>query len=222
MVERTPAGPPHSSAVDSARPDAGPATHAAAITPARAAALDRVAMLARGNEAAYEALVRSTGPRMHALARRHLGNDADADDAVQDAFVRLFRNIGSFDGRSSVETWLHRIVVNRALDLLRERRRRRQDDAPPTQLERDDGRGSTARPTSLEPSAEAQETRHLVLDAIDRLPPLQRVVVRLRDVEGLSLAEAARLLDLEPVTVRVRLHRARRALRIRLADRVDR
>src|SRR6186713_1240593 len=83
-----------------------------------------VAKLQRGDDSAFEAIVRAHGGRLLAVARRFLGNDADAQDAVQDAFIRAFKSIHTFEARAQLHTWLHRILVNTALMKLRERRRR--------------------------------------------------------------------------------------------------
>ncbi len=176
--------------------------------------VDHRARLALRDDAAYEDLVRSQGPRMHALARRYLGNRSDADDAVQDAFVALFRGIEAFDGRSSVETWLHRIVVNRAIDLLRRRTRRL--EVPISAPEHAAAAERPARTRSAESVAEMADTYRVVVDAVDRLPVTQRVVIRLSDIEGLGLDATATALGVNASTVRVRLHRARRTLRSHL------
>jgi RNA polymerase sigma-70 factor, ECF subfamily len=173
--------------------------------------------LRRGEERAFAALVRREGPRMLATARRMLGNDEDARDAVQDAFLQAHRALDRFAGESRLSTWLHRIVVNAALMKLRGRRRKPEqplDDLLP----QFDESGAWLRPVSgWERSAdelvESAECRAIVRKAIDRLPDPYREVLVLRDIEELDTDETARVLGATPNAVKVRLHRARQALR---------
>ena len=215
MVDRIPANPRTTSADVHPKSDVGPESARGTLRAATPSALDRRASLVDGDDAAYEELVRNEGPRMHALACRYLKNRADADDAVQDAFVAFHRGIGAFDGRSSVETWLHRIVVNRAIDMLR--RRLRRSEVPLPSAERPLGSDRAPERRSAEAVAETSDTYARVVAAVDRLPAVQRVVVRLRDIEGLGLDATADALGVNRITVRVRLHRARRSLRAQLA-----
>lgn len=176
-----------------------------------------VAALQAGQPAAFERLVRGCGPRLLATCRRMLGSDAEAEDAVQEAFLAAFRSIGGFQGTSRLSTWLHRIAVNAALMRLRARRRR-----PETSLEellprfREDGHRVEPRDSRL---AEAEtllvreERRALVHRALDRLPDDHRTVIVLRDFDNLDTDEVATLLDISAGAVKTRLHRARQALR---------
>jgi RNA polymerase sigma-70 factor (ECF subfamily) len=173
--------------------------------------------LRRGEDAAYEELVRTHAGRMLSVARRMLRNDDDANDAVQDAFLSAFRAIDRFEGGSRLGTWLHRIVVNAALMKLRTRRRKPEEPLDPL-LPRflDDGHmAQPARAWAL-PADEAvvgEETRRLVLDRIAELPETYRTILLLRDVEGLDTDETATALGITPGAVKTRLHRARLALR---------
>jgi RNA polymerase sigma-70 factor (ECF subfamily) len=173
-----------------------------------------IARLKTGDDAAFEELVRDYGPRMLAVARRFLPRDADAEDALQDAFVSVVRGIRSFAGESRLSTWLHRITVNAALMRIRTRSRR-----PETPLEDANGRlvedgvqteawGFTATEALIK-----VEVRLAVQGALARLPDEVRAIVRLRDIEGLDLREIAGLLGLGLTTVKTRLHRGRLALR---------
>lgn len=167
-----------------------------------------------------EDMVRRFGPRLLAVARRFVRNEADARDVVQDAFVAAFRSLGAFQGHSSPETWLHRIVVNAALMKLRTRRRRPEcsiDDLLPTFLE--DGHHETHIDDWQTPEAllGRRETQAVVRACIDRLPESYRKVLILRDVEELSTDEAAQALGISEGAVKLRLHRARLALRGLLA-----
>jgi RNA polymerase sigma-70 factor (ECF subfamily) len=175
-----------------------------------------LAGLRAGEDLAYETLVRAYGGRLLQVARRFLG-DADAGDAVQESFLAAFKAIERFDGKSRVSTWLHRIVVNTSLMRLRKKSHQVEQSLEPllpTFLE--DGHranvGAAWVPTPEE-HFEQQEIKELVQHAIHRLPVNYRSVLLLRDIEGLSGAEAGEVLGISPNAVKVRLHRARLALR---------
>jgi RNA polymerase sigma-70 factor (ECF subfamily) len=172
-----------------------------------------------GEERAFEECVRTNTRRMLAAARRILRNDDEAEDAVQEAFLQAFRGLERFAGEARLSTWLHRIAVNSALMRLRYRRRH------PTEALADDdlqprfdeaGHRLDVRPAWPEDSQsllESKEVRNLVRQAIDRLPEHHRTVLVLRDIEGLENAEVADLLGIQPEAAKMRVHRARRALR---------
>lgn len=173
--------------------------------------------LRSGDPRAFEELVRSAGPRLLAVTRRILGNEPDAQDAVQEAFLSAFRALDGFDGQCRVVTWLHRIAVNAALMKLR--RARRRPEAPIDELlPQFDETGHHLcsvepwRPEALA-ELEREEVRSSVRAAIDRLPDSYRMVLLLRDIEEMSTGETARVLGLSENAVKVRLHRARQALR---------
>ena len=182
--------------------------------------------LRSGEPEAFEALVRSQTSRLLAVARRLLRNDEDAKDAVQDAFISAFRSLQSFEGDSQISTWLHRIAVNACLMKLRSRRRKPEESIEallPTFLE--DGH-HTINPREWRDSAdrllERGEDRAFVRACIDELPESHRTVLILRDIEELDTAETARVLGLSENVVKVRLHRARQALRSLLEPRFRR
>lgn len=173
--------------------------------------------LRRGEDAAFEQLVRRSGPRLLAVARRLLRREEDAQDAVQEAFVAAFRAVHAFEGQSSLGTWLHRIVVNAALMKLRSARRRPEqsiEELLPS-FEANGEHARDVRDWSAEPAIqlERQEQRRLVRACIDQLPERYRSVLVLRDVEELSTAETAAALGISEGAVKVRAHRARQALR---------
>jgi RNA polymerase sigma-70 factor (ECF subfamily) len=189
------------------------------LTAADAAAADAIllARLRAGESSAYEDMVRLHSPRMLAVTRRILNSEDDAKDAVQDAFLSAFRGLQSFEGGSLLSTWLHRIAVNAALMKLRTRRRK-----PERSIE-------TLLPAFLEDGHHAEdfkewnlpvdkamlraETRAIVRKCIGELPDNYRTVLILRDIEELDTEEAAERLGLTPNAVKIRLHRARQALR---------
>jgi len=181
--------------------------------------------LRTGREEAFEILVRTHSGRMLSVCRRILRSDEEAKDAVQEAFISAFRAIASFEGTAKLSTWLHRIAVNASLMRLRSKKRRPEesiDDLLPTF--KDDGH-ARIEPRDFSPSAlqrvETRETREFVRGCIDRLPEMYRTVLLLRDIEEMDTAEAAEVLSVSEGVVKVRLHRARHALRRLLAERFE-
>jgi RNA polymerase sigma-70 factor (ECF subfamily) len=176
-----------------------------------------VLSLQSGDAAAFEQLVRQHGPRLLRVARRFLWSEEDARDAVQDAFVAAFRSIGRFEASSQLSTWLHRIIINASLMKLRSQRRHPEEDIEqflPRFLE--DGHQVTPTPSWIESADSALERTEvctLVRSLIERLPEGYRSVLLLRDIEELTTEEVAGLLEITPNAVKVRLHRARQALR---------
>ena len=169
------------------------------------------------DRAATEQFVRDNIGWMLAVARRVLRDAAAAEDAVQGAFVSIFKNIEAFEGRSALKTWMHRIVVNEALMLLRRDRRLREepiDTLLPT-FDRNGCRieGDWATFETPESAMQRTEARQTVAEVIDRLPDGYRIVLLLRDIEEMSTADVAAALDLSEANVKVRLHRARAALK---------
>lgn len=180
---------------------------------------DESSLLARlkaQDAAAYEQVVREMGGRMLAVARRILIDENESQDAVQDAFVSAFRNIDKFEGNSQIATWLHRITVNACL--MRLRKKRRQDEVSLDSLLPTFGAdghpaheaGTWRRAASGD---ELAETREGIRLAIAKLPEHYRIVLVLRDIEGLDTAQTAELLETTEAAVKIRLHRARQALR---------
>lgn len=176
-----------------------------------------VAQLQAGSDSAFEVVVRTYGGRMLAVARRMLGSDEDAQDAVQEAFLSALKAIGQFEQQSKLGTWLHRIVVNVALMKLRSRRRKPEaliDDLLPKFL--DDGH--QAQPAvdwrdTADVALMKSETRALVRQCIQQLPEIYRTVLVLRGIEELDTDESAQMLGVTVAVVKTRLHRARLALR---------
>jgi len=173
--------------------------------------------LRRGDPAAFESLVRSEAGRLLAITRRILPTEEDARDAVQEAFISAFKSREQFSGESKVSTWLHRIAVNAALSRLRSLKRRPEDtidDLLPRFLP--NGHYARAYTAWTEPVDEAlarKETAELVRNTIDKLPESFRMALLLRDIAGFSTNEAAEILGTTPNAVKLRLHRARMALR---------
>lgn len=164
-----------------------------------------------GDRDALDALLRRHHDRLHALARRLTGNEADALDATQEALIAIARGIRQFDGRAAFSTWAFRVATNACLDELR-RRRRRPVPGLPDDL---DQPGSSPTPAALRSEAAgiaALPDRLAVDAALQQLPDEFRAAVVLRDLCDLDYAEIASALDIPPGTVRSRIARGRAQL----------
>jgi RNA polymerase sigma-70 factor (ECF subfamily) len=150
-------------------------------------------------------------------ARRILANEEDARDAVQDAFLSAFKEIGRFEARSRLGTWLHRIVVNAALYRLRNRQRHPERSIEDLLPHFGEGEHQVDPPAPWKDTSDTilqrQELCELVRRCIDQLPEIYRTVLLLRDIEGLDTEETAQALGISQGVVKTRLHRARQALR---------
>jgi RNA polymerase sigma-70 factor (ECF subfamily) len=165
-----------------------------------------------GEREAFASLVRRHQDRAFNLAYQMVRNREDALDVAQEAFTRAYTSLPTFKGDATFSTWLHRIVVNLAIDSLR--RRRRGGEAT-----YDDARGLPEEPEADLPAGEdpvtvleAKQTRALLARGIEQLPPAQRAVVILREIEGMSYEEIAQAVGCNPGTVMSRLFYARRKL----------
>lgn len=168
----------------------------------------RLGALARGGDgAAFRAIMQRCNGRLYRIARVILGDETEAEDVLQEAWLRAYAALPGFRGEASLATWLTAIVVNEARGRLRQRR-------PHADLKLVEDRPQ-AQP-SPEAGAAHAEARRMLEHAIDALPTHFRAVFVLREVEGCSVAETATALDLTPVTVRTRLNRARALLRTSL------
>ncbi len=153
---------------------------------------------------------------MLAVARRFMGSEEDARDAVQEAFVSAFKAMDRFEGDSRISTWLHRIVVNACLMKLRTRRRKPEESIEDLLPKFAEGGHLEVSATSWEGAdalIEREQTRELVRGAIARLPESYRTVLMLRDIEEFDTEQTAQALGLTKAAVKTRLHRARQALR---------
>jgi RNA polymerase sigma-70 factor (ECF subfamily) len=171
-----------------------------------------VRLAAQGDEGAVRILIRRHNRRLFRVARAVLRDDAEAEDVVQETYVRAFSNLASFRGEARLSTWLTRIALNEALG--RARRRRPTVELSDTELQ--EGRVlifSPATPTSPESETARSHVRDVLEDAVDALPDPFRMVFILRDVEGMDIEETAAQLLIKQETVKTRLHRARGMLR---------
>lgn len=183
--------------------------------------LNLVTRLRQGDTAALEALMARHSARAYRVAFGITRNSADAEEAVQDAFLALFQKADAFEGRATLSTWLYRVVTNAAL-MKRRGRRHDVEVSVEGQLPSFREDGSRAGDMSVlmadwsqNPEADllSRETQTLLQEAIEGLPDLYRAVLVLRDVEGLSNEEVAEIVGESVAAVKSRLHRARMALR---------
>jgi RNA polymerase sigma-70 factor (ECF subfamily) len=218
------------------RPEERPHASASRDDHGSTADADAVRRMRDGDETAFLSLLhRHQGPMLR-LARLHVASDATAEDVVQETWIAVLRGIDRFDGRSSLKTWMYRILTNRA-KTTGQRERRTTTDADAVQREVDRAVPAVPADRFLDPhdSAWPGHWRQPPLDwerdlqpcgtssltevvgaAIERLPPVQRVVITLRDVECLSAKDVCEVLDLTDSNQRVLLHRARSKVREQL------
>jgi len=166
------------------------------------------------DEAAVRTIMQTNNRRLFRLARGILRNDAEAEDVVQDTYVRAFTHLEQFRGDSSLSTWLSRIAMNEALGRLR----RQRPGVEWSELEKSATQAQIipfplASTDDPEKSMAQREIQHVVEHAIDELPEPFRLVFITRVIEGMNVEETAELLGLKPETVKTRLHRARNLLR---------
>jgi RNA polymerase sigma-70 factor (ECF subfamily) len=184
-----------------------------------------LARLRAGDEAAYAELVRATTPRLLATARRMLDDDDAARDVIQNAFASAWRALPRFHGESKLSTWLHRIVVNATLMHLRAKKRRPEESIESLLPSfHDDGRWLEVPDAQDAPDAsvDRERTRALVQRCIAQLPESHRTVIILRDLEELDTEQTAQALGISPEATKMRLHRARQALRTLLVRELKR
>ncbi len=169
-----------------------------------------VERLRAGEPAAFEELVKTYQHRVFGVAARMLGSAAEAEEIAQEVFLRVHRSIAEFRGEAKLSTWLYAIASRLCLNRLASGARRRERAEEDVLSEAPTGEADAAA------ALERGEVEAALRQAIAALPEERRIVVVLRDVEGLSYDEIAAALDLEPGTVRSRLHRARMDLKAKL------
>jgi RNA polymerase sigma-70 factor (ECF subfamily) len=174
----------------------------------------------RGDRAAFGRLVVRHQRRVYAAVLHILGNHSDADDATQDAFVRAYRGLATFDGRADFFTWLYRIAVNTALNALRSGKRGvALSQRSGTEAAHVGGRPEALGQTVSSPAHQAQQTSEVarVLEAVAQLSPALRVTIVLATIEEVPHKQIAEILQIPEGTVAWRVNEARRLLRLRLA-----
>lgn len=176
-----------------------------------------VARVLSGETALFEILMRRYNQRLYRVSRIILRDDAEAEDVMQDAYVRAYQHLHQFAGKAAFSTWLTRIAIHEALARKRRRGRQEELDALPMNGE------SMSIMKSSDPNPEAatanSQARELLEQAIERLPENYRTVVVMREVEDLSVAETAASLGVTEAVVKTRLHRAHAMLRKELYSR---
>ena len=188
--------------------------HAPQIAPAGADDAELVRRVLARDEAAARAIMQANNRRLFRLARGVLRNDGEAEDVVQETYVRAFTHLEQFRGDSSLSTWLSRIAMNEALGRLRRQRPGVElSSLPQGTLEAQIIQFPLAASEDPEKSMAQREIQHVVEHAIDELPEPFRLVFITRVIEGMNLEETAEILQLKPETVKTRLHRARAMLR---------
>ncbi|WP_213805365.1 sigma-70 family RNA polymerase sigma factor [Granulicella sp. dw_53] len=181
--------------------------------------LQMITSILGGETHLFHELIRPYERSVYVMALSFLHNEADAEDTAQEAFLKAYRNLSSFRGDSKFGTWLISITLNEARSRIR-----RKNAVKIESLDEPTGEDGHVSPALLRDwreipseSLERQEVRHLLQEAIGSLPPIYRETFLLRDVEELSIAEAAQVLKITAVSVKVRLHRARMMLQKSLA-----
>jgi RNA polymerase sigma-70 factor, ECF subfamily len=176
-----------------------------------------------GDTALYEIIMRRYNQRLYRVTYAILRDDAEAEDVIQDAYVRAYQHLDQFAGYAPFSTWLTRIAVHEALRRLQLRKRSQQfEDVEHDEEAFMNGPETTIAETSLDPEQRASnaELGQLLEEAVLDLPEQYRTIIMLRDVEELSTAETAAALELTEQNVKVRLHRGRAMMRDRLFARV--
>jgi RNA polymerase sigma-70 factor (ECF subfamily) len=184
--------------------------------------LSIVRRVVAGDRSAFELLMRRHNRRLYRLARATLQNDAEAEDALQEAYLSAYRSIGQFRGDSALLTWLSRLVLNECFGRLRREARRQNvipmvDCATPAEIDVMNADDSNA----PDRAAARAELRALLERKLDELPDVFRVVFVLRSVEEMSIEETAQCLAIPEATVRSRHFRAKHLLRESLAQEAD-
>lgn len=182
-----------------------------------------IARLRNGEHDAVSDLAAAYGSKVYQLAFRYLKNHEDAEEVTQDVLLKVFRRIDAFRGDAALSSWIYRITFNTAMSRLRSARSARQSTVEDSVREDGDGR-RTSRPEIADwsPLADEEmlrgELQAALVRALMELPPLYRLPVILRDIEGLSTEEASAVLRVKDQTLKSRLHRGRLILRERLSD----
>jgi RNA polymerase sigma-70 factor (ECF subfamily) len=190
----------------------------------RSSAEDESVLIERlktGDQEAFEAIFNLYSPKLYNVAQRILGELADTEEVIQDVFWTVYRKTETFRGTAQFSTWLYRLTVNAALGKLRSRKSKEIDYDEFLPKFKDDGH-HLVRPVvdwsdSLEEKYAKHELQELLTNALQKLKPIDRAIVILSDVEGLSDREIAAALDLTVPAVKTRIHRARLFLRGKLA-----
>jgi RNA polymerase sigma-70 factor (ECF subfamily) len=180
-----------------------------------------VELAKKGDESAITKIVRDNSDRLYTLLVRLLRNEQEAQDALQETFITMFKKISTFGGKSSLFTWLYRIATNVALMKLRSRQKIDELDIDDSKISDDVHSGAMASfPSQPDFELHRKETKQALDEAIGNLPAKYRSVFILRDIEQLPIVEASKILNISEENVKTRLRRARIFLRNELAERL--
>jgi RNA polymerase sigma-70 factor (ECF subfamily) len=171
-----------------------------------------------GETALYEVIMRRYNQRLYRVARAILHNDSEAEDVMQDAYVRAYANLNQFAARAPFSTWLTRIAVNEALARRRSRVHHQQVDI--IEFDGEISMKDTGQSSDPEQSASDSQLKGFLEQAVLDLPEHYRTIVMLRDIEELSTSETAQVLDLTEENVKIRLHRGHGMIRNWLFERI--
>jgi RNA polymerase sigma-70 factor (ECF subfamily) len=184
------------------------------VAPSAAADAELVQRVLARDEAAVRAILQANNRRLYRLARGILRNDSEAEDVVQETYVRAFTHLDGFRGESGLSTWLSRIAINEALGRVRSAKPHVELGAVPEEaLEAQIIKFPVSPAGDPERTMAQREIQRVVERAIDELPDVFRMVFIARVMEGMNIEETADLLGVKPETVKTRLHRARTLLR---------
>jgi RNA polymerase sigma-70 factor (ECF subfamily) len=196
-----------------------PATDASVTGSARAALSDEevIARVALGEAALFEVIMRRYNQRLFRVVRSIVGEDHEAEDAVQEVYLSAYSHLGQFAGEAQFSTWLTRIAINEALA----RRLRRARGPELNFKEEDDAMLESVSARNPEDEASRREMSRMLENAIDELPAIYRIVFVMREMEQMSTAETASALQIAEEATKVRLHRARGLLREAMSARMQ-
>ena len=172
-----------------------------------------VARARAGDADAYRVLVERHSRALFRLAFRMTGNESDAEDVVQESFLRAYRQLGKFDERASFGTWLYRIATNCSLDLVRSRKRRSEQMAPADEEMENPIANLPAHDPTPERSAMSTEVRERVAEAMNELSATERTAFVLRHFEGMCIEDVSRVLECQPGAAKHSVFRAVQKLR---------
>lgn len=179
---------------------------------------DVVTRVRAGETALYEVIMRRYNQRLYRIARAILHNDAEAEDVMQDAYVRAYTHLGQFAARAPFSSWLTRIAVNEALARRRSSKQHQEVDA--TEFDGEISMQNRYKSPDPEQNASSGQLREFLEQAVLDLPEQYRTVVMLRDIEELSTSETADALDITVENVKIRLHRGHGMIRNWLFERI--
>ena len=185
---------------------------------------DIIRRVLEGDTASFELIMRRYNQRLYRIARGILRNEADAEDTVQNSYIRAYENLERFLGKGPLSAWLAKITVNEALGHLRRSNSTKDSISLDDSKEMEEANfmaGSISSLPSPEQSAARGEVRRLLESVIDSLPDIYRLVFMLCGVEEMSVTETADCLEIDPTTVKTRYHRARKILQQNLSSLMD-